>query len=204
MWWSRGTWPEGTAAWGESMLQDFPEGLQHMGKAHTGKLLGRRRVELLWTDHNHPHATWNMEEVEEGNEGVKQLWKKGLRSRCFRFCLCVSPFSSILIGNKFSYFSQNPIGARQLLLSHLPGFISNLNPLILFPPPILLRRGREQLGGCLAGGQGPLCHMDTLSSHKSAGQAEGSFLDQKEDLPKATRYQAPESLKAIVVQLEVL
>lgn len=107
MWWSRGTWPEGTAAWGEPMLQDFPEGLQHMGKAHTGKLLGRRRVELLWADHNHPHATWNMEEVEEGNEGVKQLWKKGLRSRCFRFCLCVSPFSSILIGNQLFFPESN-------------------------------------------------------------------------------------------------
>lgn len=48
------------------MLQVFPEGLEHMGKAHTGKL-GRRREELLWTDHNHPQATWSIEEVEEGN-----------------------------------------------------------------------------------------------------------------------------------------
>lgn len=47
-------------------------------------------------------------------------------------------------------------------------------------------------------------HMDTLSSYKSADQAEGSFLNQKEELPKATRYQAPENLKNIMVQLEVL
>lgn len=44
------------------------------------------------------------------NEGVKQPWKKGVRSRCFSCCLCVSPFSSIVNEIHSILFSQNPFG----------------------------------------------------------------------------------------------
>lgn len=49
------------------------------------------------------------------NEGVKQPWKKGVRSRCFSCCLCVSPFSSIVNEIHSILFSPESIWAVTII-----------------------------------------------------------------------------------------
>ena len=128
----------------------------HRSRGKVGEGRSSREEALLCTDCNPLHTPCTL---QEGRRVRTWTWERGEERCWFNACLRFSLPESILTGNTLSYFSLAetflPMMAivKWLLselrtlksLSRLKGF------LILFSPPILLRRGSEGVAGWVSG-----------------------------------------------------
>lgn len=107
------------------------------------------REELLWTDNNSTHTPLGAGRRYRNREWSEaEPWKKGEGGRCYRFCLCFSPFNSILIVNKLIF--PNLFCPWWFLVSDHRVFVSIHKLLILFPPPNPVEE-QERMAGWVSG-----------------------------------------------------